>query len=149
MANQNLHNRMASGLSPKPEITVDKLVGCINPNSCIHLRWETSVLRISLWESEWLFTFLLSKFYRLHGLYKCQDIMSVIYLCGCSQGTLQCLSWSCASVFLGCKLVSGHFNPAVHLLKVCAHLYAILCLVLYILNVCVHVRFQTDQAKAF
>lgn len=69
---------MASGLSPKPEITVDKLVGCINPNSCIHLRWETSVLRISLSESEGLFTFLLSKFYRLHGLYKCQDIMLVV-----------------------------------------------------------------------
>lgn len=136
---------MASGLSPQSEITVDKLVGCINLNSCIHLRWETSVLRIFLLESKRLLTFLLSKFYRLHGLYKCQNIMSVGHL----------FMWMFSRYFAvfelkfsGCKLVSGHFNPAVFLyfLKVCAHLYAILCLVLYILNVCVHEWFQTDQA---
>lgn len=60
MANPNLHNRMASGLSPKPDITVDKWVGCINLN-CIHLSWEASILRISLWESWvafYLFAFL-------------------------------------------------------------------------------------------
>lgn len=107
MANQNLHdNRMASGLSSKPEITVDKWVGCINPHSCIHSRWETSALRISLFTFSFIGCMVCT-----NAKTWCQSSVSVDFL------KVLCSVWVefALHCYSGCKLVSGHFNLAVFL----------------------------------